>query len=70
MSYREELVGLITNGIRPADIYIYFRLERHLSRATIIELLNDTGVSIALPPSDDPISDERRRELQRLSMDI
>ena len=68
MNYREELVGLIANGTRPADIYIHFRLERHLSRATIIELFNDNGVSIALPPSDDPISDERRRQLQELSL--
>lgn len=68
MNYRDELVALITNGTSAATIYNHFRLERHLSRPAIIELLHNSGVSILLPPSHDEISDERRRFLQELSL--
>jgi transposase len=34
----------------------------------IIALLHDNGVSIPLPPSEDEISDHRRRELIELSL--
>jgi hypothetical protein len=68
MSYREVLVRLIENGTPTAKIYTHLRLELHLSRPAIMELLNDCGVTIPLPPSDDEISDERRRFLQELSM--
>jgi hypothetical protein len=68
MNYRDELVALIMNGTAAAEIYSYFRLEKHLSRAAIMELLHDTGVSIPLPPTEEEISDQRRRELQELSL--
>jgi len=66
MTYREELVTLIANGTQPADIYNYFA-HHHIQRSGIIDLLADNGVTIPLPPSQDMISDERRRQLQELS---
>ncbi len=68
MNYRDELVALITNGTPAADIYAHLRLELHLSRVAIMELLHDTGVTIPLPPTEDEITDQRRRELQELSL--
>jgi hypothetical protein len=68
MSYRDVLIDLIRRGVPMADIYTHFRLERHLSRPAIIAMLHDCGVSIPIPPSEDEISDQRRRELQDISL--
>jgi len=68
MNYRDELVALIGNGTSPADLYSHFRLERHLGRSTIIDLFHQAGLTIPIPPSDDEISDERRRQIQQLSL--
>jgi hypothetical protein len=68
MTYRDELVTLITNGATPGEIFRHFRLlGKH--RSTVIDILHDSGVTISIPPSDDNITDERRRYLQELSLD-
>ena len=68
MSYRDVLVDLISRGVPMADIYTHFVTDQHLSRPAIIAMLHDCGVSIPIPPSEDEISDQRRRELQELSL--
>lgn len=67
MTHRQELVILITNGIRPDAIYEYF-VNQHVGRSSILELLKDAGISMRIPDSRDEISDERRAYLQRLSL--
>jgi hypothetical protein len=67
MTYRDELLTLIQNGTRPADIYAYFQSNCHLLRPRILSLLEDIGMSILVLLSKDEISDERRRGLQELS---
>jgi hypothetical protein len=69
MTYRQELAALIANGVSAKEIFEYFSRTRNLSRAAIIRLLQDNGVGIALPHSDDDISDERRRQIQQLSLE-
>jgi len=68
MNQREELVALIASGTTPREIFEYFTRSGHLSRPAIIRLLADSGVSLQLPPSEDEISDDRRRFLQELSL--
>jgi hypothetical protein len=68
MTLRQELLTLIENGIPTADIYYHFLTVRHLSRPSVMSLLNTSGVWFRLPESGDEISDARRLELQLLSI--
>jgi hypothetical protein len=68
MKYRAKLVILIENGTPPDEIYSHLLIDGHLTRATIIDLLKQSGVSFRLPLTEEEISDERRRYLQELSL--
>jgi hypothetical protein len=69
MNYRDELVILIRNGVTPVQIFDYFAGRHKLHRNAVMSILTQSGVSFPLPPSKDEITDERRRELQELSLE-
>ena len=67
MTHRQELVILIQNGTPPLDIYEYF-IQRGLRRPSILDLYHECGITMPYPLTRDEITDERRKELQELSL--
>lgn len=67
MDNRAALVVLITEGAAPQDI-IHFFWRRGMERAKIDEFLYSNGIKLPRPLSTDDIPEDRRRELQNLSL--
>lgn len=67
MNYRAVLVILIAQGSAPRDI-VYTLCVYGLMRWQVDDLLRDSGVSLPMRWPADEITEERRHELQQLSM--
>jgi hypothetical protein len=67
-NHREDLVRLIENGTPKIGIVTYFMSTRNLSHDAATKVLRASGVMVSVPNPSDGISDERRQELQELSL--
>jgi hypothetical protein len=67
-TYREDLVRLLQIGTPKVAIMAHFMSVRHLTAQEAIKFVRSAGVGVPMPDPNDPITDERRRYLQNLSI--
>ena len=65
--FRAELVALLTDGASYAAVVVHFR-EEQFEPIEIDGLLHEAGVQLPQHKNYDGISDERRQQLQALSL--
>jgi hypothetical protein len=65
--YRTDLVHLVSEGTSLGEIVKYFGTRWHLSTAETYRLFRSVGL-MSTVPSDNDISENRRRQLQDLSL--